>query len=222
MMRAAIQLQHEFEKKRKTQNYRNLNEHARKGAILFTGSSLMEQFPVCELCASAGITETVYNRGIGGFTTDEFLEHIHIQLLDLEPSKVFINIGTNDLNDDSIPVGERLGRLRANLSKIFDHAKASLPATEFFVMAYYPVREKYTGNDKLPEKDFASRTNALIDKANEMLAALAADYGYHFINANDGLADEDGQLKKEYTHDGVHLYANAYRVVFDKIKGLIK
>lgn len=120
------------------------------------------------------------------------------------------------------PVDERLSKLRANLCKIFDHAKASLPATEFFVMAYYPVREKYTGNDKLPEKDFASRTNALIDKANEMLAGLAADYGYNFINANEGLTDEDGQLKKEYTHDGVHLYANAYRVVFDNIKGLIK
>ena len=80
-------------------SYDDLNKIAQKGQILFTGSSLMEQFPVNEIAMSMGITKTIYNRGIGGTTTDDFLAHIGTVLLDLEPSKVFINIGTNDIHE---------------------------------------------------------------------------------------------------------------------------
>ena len=46
----------------------------------------------------------IYNRGVSGLNTDEFLENIDTLLLDLEPSKIFINIGTNDITK------ERLGK----------------------------------------------------------------------------------------------------------------
>lgn len=85
------------EQRRKIKNYDYLNQIALKGKTLFTGSSLMEMFPICEIARSRGIEEVVYNRGVGGLNTDEFLEYIHILLLDLEPSRIFINIGTNDI-----------------------------------------------------------------------------------------------------------------------------
>ena len=87
------------EQANKLKNYRILNSCAKKGGILFTGSSLMEQFPICELAMNAGITVPVYNRGIGGTTTDDFLREINTVLLELEPAKVFLNIGTNDMTD---------------------------------------------------------------------------------------------------------------------------
>ena len=80
----------------KLKNYQYLNEVAIKGETLFTGSSLMELFPICEIARSRGVDDIIYNRGISGLNTDEFLQHIHPLLLDLQPSKVFINIGTND------------------------------------------------------------------------------------------------------------------------------
>ena len=86
------------EKDKKLENYRQLNRYAVKGGTLFTGSSLMELFPVCEYCMDAGIKGPVYNRGIGGYVTDEFLKALDVMLLDLEPSRVFINIGTNDIS----------------------------------------------------------------------------------------------------------------------------
>ena len=73
------------EQRRKIKNYDYLNQIALKGKTLFTGSSLMEMFPICEIARSRGIEEVVYNRGVGGLNTDEFLEYIHILLLDLEP-----------------------------------------------------------------------------------------------------------------------------------------
>lgn len=83
----------------KVRNFKVLNAHAKKGQILFTGSSLMEQFSVAEIAASAGVNKIIYNRGIGGTTTDDFLREIDTVLLDLAPAKVFLNIGTNDMTD---------------------------------------------------------------------------------------------------------------------------
>lgn len=40
----------------------------------------------------------VYNRGIGGDVTDGLLERMDESIFDLEPKKVFINIGTNDIS----------------------------------------------------------------------------------------------------------------------------
>ncbi len=57
----------------------------------------MEMFPVCEIARSQGSEQVIYNRGVSGLNTDEFLENIDTLLLDLEPSKIFINIGTNDI-----------------------------------------------------------------------------------------------------------------------------
>ena len=56
--------------------YRILNRLAKKGNILFTGSSLMEQFPINELLMNNGMHHAIYNRGIGGFTTDNMLEYM--------------------------------------------------------------------------------------------------------------------------------------------------
>ena len=49
--------------------YRILNEKVKKGEVLFTGSSLMEQFPIDELRMTEEIDAVIYNRGVGGFTT---------------------------------------------------------------------------------------------------------------------------------------------------------
>ena len=87
------------EQKIKIKNFDYLNQNILKGKILFTGSSLMEQFPICEIARSKGFDEVIYNRGVGGLNTDEFLENINTLLLDLEPSKIFINIGTNDITE---------------------------------------------------------------------------------------------------------------------------
>lgn len=56
------------------ERYRILNEKVKKGEILFTGSSLMEQFPIDELRMTEEMDAVIYNRGIGGFTTEDMLQ----------------------------------------------------------------------------------------------------------------------------------------------------
>ncbi len=211
----------EREKKEKIDKYRILNEQVVKGQILFTGSSLMEQFPINELLMTEKMNTMIYNRGIGGFTTDDMLENMEVQVFGTEPSKIFINIGTNDISNPTISFEEALAHTITNYEKILVQIKERLPETKVYMMAYYPVNEI----DKPVEWGknlFVNRNNQNIPVANEAVRSLADQYGYEYIDVNQGLTDENGRLKKEFTVEGVHMYANAYRVIFENMKRYLR
>ena len=204
----------EAEKQMKLDNYRQRNAYIQKGKTLFTGSSLMEQFPITEYCLNEGLP-IAYNRGIGGYTTDEFLAAIDDVLLDVEPAKLFINIGTNDIRP--MPEGEDwFAHLSANYRRICEIIRDRLPGTAVYMMAYYPVNPNAPGARENPGMQV--RTNENIARANHMVEGLAAEFGFHYIDVNDGLKDEAGNLRIEHTLDGIHFDAAAYRTVFDRLK----
>lgn len=203
------------EQQDKLERYRILNQNVKKGEILFTGSSLMEQFPVNELLMTNGMNEVIYNRGIGGFTTTDMLQHMEEMVFGTEPSRIFINIGTNDIGSPEYQLEALLERYEEIIVRIQER----LPEAEINMMAYYPVNE----TDKIPEGEwgktaFVTRTNENINIANAAIENLAAKKGCRFINVNEGLADERGKLKKEYTIEGIHMYANGYQVVLQNLK----
>lgn len=203
------------EQQDKLERYRILNQNVKKGETLFTGSSLMEQFPINELLMTNGMTNVIYNRGIGGFTTADMLAHMEEMIFALKPSRIFINIGTNDIGSPDY----QLPKLMENYEKILTQIRERLPQAEIFMMAYYPVNE----TDKLGDQEwaktmFATRTNENILLANEAAEKLAEKMGCKFINVNEGLTDERGKLKKEFTIEGIHMYANGYQVVLDNLK----
>ncbi len=192
-----------------------LNQYARKGQILFTGSSLMEQFPIEELLMSRQMHMTVYNRGVGGFTTTDMLAHMEEMVFGVEPSKIFMNIGTNDIG----AMDYEEARLLKNYREILRQIRERLPEAVIYIMAYYPVNEV----DKVPEGEwgkymFINRTNANIHAVNQKLSGLAEELGCRFIDVNQGLTDECGRLKKEFTVEGIHMYANAYQVILENLK----
>ena len=204
----------EREKEAKLNHFRQMNRHIKKGQTLFTGSSLMEQFPIAEFCLNEGLP-IAYNRGIGGYTTDDFLSAIHEMLLDPKPAKLFINIGTNDMNPR--PDGEDwLSHLSANYRKIAEIIRDQLPGTQVYMMAYYPANLEHPTAKRSPWMQ--NRTNANIDRANTMVAALVKEFGFQYIDVNDGLKDAQGSLKMEYTVDGIHMTPEAYYTVFERLR----
>ncbi len=203
------------EQQTKLERYRILNHYAKPGEILFTGSSLMEQFPINELLMSNKMTQIIYNRGIGGFTTDDMLQYMDEMVYGTRPSKIFINIGTNDISKPQYRLETLIGNYRTILCRTKEH----LPQAEIFMMAYYPVNE----TDKLPDIPgaagmFATRNNENLRTANQAVEALAAELGCRYIDVNRGLIDDRGKLKKEYTIEGIHMYANAYQIILENMK----
>ncbi|MCC8046121.1 MAG: GDSL-type esterase/lipase family protein [Clostridiales bacterium] len=202
----------------KVARFRILNQYAKKGEILFTGSSLMEQFPVQELMMDLGMDKIIYNRGIGGFTSDDMLLHMDEQVFGTEPSVIFINIGTNDLADASDSFEAQLGKLLVNYEKILCQIKDRLPQAKVYLMAYYPVNESAKEEAGWGASMFVNRNNKNLPVANREVQKLAEKMGYAFIDVNEGLTDEQGMLKAEYTVEGIHMYANGYRIVLDNLK----
>lgn len=200
-------------KERKLKSYKQLNRIAKKGQILFTGSSLCEQFPILELLQSYGLNITVYNRGIGGYVIKELRAAKETCIFDLEPRKIFINIGSNDIGE---------GRLEKNIIADYEELlleiRQRLPETRIYVMAYYPANVK---DDFHVSRECAAavknRTKGKIDVLNRMLMEMAYRTGCTYVDANSGLADKDGQMKKELCIDGIHMWPDAYINVMDNL-----
>ena len=214
--RDAIMQMMKNEKATKVERFRRLNKFAKKGQILFVGSSLMEQFPVGELLMSMGHPLTIYNRGVGGFTTDELIPVMDACCYELEPKHIFINIGTNDLSNPAYTKE----KLIANYETILDGIKEHLPNAKVHVMAYYPGNPEYgmKQNSYMAMAGvFKIRTNERIAEANEAVREMAERRGLDYYDFGDGLKDENGSLKVEYTVEGMHFYGDGYMTVLERM-----
>lgn len=195
------------DKAQKVERYRRLNKFVKKGQILFVGSSLMEQFPVNELLMDLNLPLTVYNRGIGGFTTRELREVLDVCVWELEPRHIFINIGTNDLNAPDYELSGLLERYEDILRAIREH----LPEAGLTLLAYYPVNPEAA--DPGMAQALRQRSNARIAQANQGVKELAEKLGASFLDVNGGITDSAGNMKAEYTVEGMHMYGDGYMQV---------
>ncbi|WP_251900744.1 SGNH/GDSL hydrolase family protein [Lactococcus lactis] len=196
-------------------SYEKANLSAKKGQTLFVGSSLMEIFPIekWEEAGEVTFSHYIYNRAVRATTASFLLEHIESQIFNLEPSKIFINIGTNDIGFE-IPEEEFLN----NYDQILSQIESKLPQTQVYVMRYYPINTVDFGQDSDEKTLFETRSNKKFQKASDKIKKLADNHHFHFIDVNDGLSDENGNLKKELTFDGAHLNPAGYQLVLENLK----
>lgn len=200
------------DKERKAERFRELNVLAKKGQIVFAGSSLMEQFPIYEFLLDQDLPCTIYNRGIGGYTTSELSETLDACVLDLKPSAVFLNIGTNDMNGNDYVLSEFLGRYEQIVRRILQE----LPDVKLYLLAFYPVNQD-AAPDEMTREAFRYRTNERVREANGEIRALAAKYQAEYLDLNKEITDENGNLYRELTLDGIHMHVEGYRRVMKKL-----
>lgn len=195
----------------KLQRLIELNKTALHGKVVCTGSSLMEMFPVEKFADELGDGTVIYNRSIGGYVTEELLEHIHEMVTYIEPNKVFINIGTNDLSDSR----RQLSDIMERYDKILNEIEETVPNVRIYIMAYFPIN--YDAASEAMKPCLRVRTNEKINMANECLKELAdKKHNRIYIDINNGLKDDKGRLKAEYTYEGMHIKEIGYRAIFDE------
>lgn len=193
------------------QNYKALNRYAQKGQIVLVGSSLMGQFPINELMMSQGMHHVVYNRAVG-CNTAEFLaspEIMEESIFTLEPKKLFLNIGTRDMD---LP-GDTIGNLISNYRKLLVLIKNKVPTCKIHIIAFYPIR-KPNAEDHRPTH-FRTRESLLA--ANAALADLCTETGCTFVDMNAVLVDREGYLRSEYAADAIHLTVDGYYALLQEI-----
>lgn len=205
------------EKRAKVEQYRELNRTVAPGGVVCAGSSLMEFFPVERMVAEAGLDINLHNRGVAGFVADELLACLDECILALRPSRLIINIGTNDLNDPATTNDV----LVARYDRILVAVERALPGIDVTMLAYYPVNPDVAVDEGI-RQCLAARTNERLCSANGAVRALAARHGARFVDLNAPLLDDRGRLRAEYTMEGMHLNEAGYRAILPAFLDLLR
>ncbi|MGE9834403.1 GDSL-type esterase/lipase family protein [Streptococcus orisratti] len=185
------------------EKYAALNKIVSHPNIVFAGDSITEFFPIHELLTS---DTPLYNRGIHGIDSLQLLEHLSSQILELAPSKVFLLVGVNDLKKRAPE--EVCQTIQSIITKIHQQ----LPETLIFLLSIFPMNES-------PEfvRTPSLLNNQSISLLNDNLSRLAGEK-VSWLDVHDLLCDETGQLKRDWTVDGLHLTVAGYRVIADAIQ----
>ncbi len=204
-------------KQTKKENYLFLNEnYAHHGQTVLFGDSITEIFNSYELfyTFSKVTGQAVYNRGISGDTSDRLLERLKCNALNITPKNLVILIGTNDIGKD-IPSEYTL----KNIQDILSVTHEICPSTNIILQAIYPVNSRMSLTAR---QMTGKRSNKKILALNEELHNIAVENKVHWLDLTKYLSDKNGRLAKEYCYDGLHLNAQGFKVVAEKIIPLLK
>ena len=121
-----------------------------------------------------------------------------------KPEILIITLGVNGLSllDES--------GFKAKYRALVGELREASPATEIILNAIYPLADSWEGTGYL--------TNAMIDKANLWLEAMAEELGCPFLCCREAL-EADGRLPEKYHNgDGLHLAGEAYSRIIAYIR----
>ena len=164
-----------------------------KHGAVFLGDSITEGGHWSELFRSA----EVLNRGIGGDTTQDVLDRVE-QIYALQPARLFLMIGVNDLNQ-----GIATQTTLANYRALFDGFTRNLPKTRVFVQSVLPVNAQWR---------MGAANNPDINRLNEFLRTESTARGYTFVDLHEQFSDRSGALRAELSNDGIHLLGAGYKL----------
>lgn len=159
--------------------------------IVFLGDSIFDWFPTDKIFSDLPIV----NSGIVGNKTTDILSNMQERVYKYNPTKVFINIGTNDIEfEDSDELNEEVYQ---NIVKIAEGIKKHRNKCEIYIISIYPVNNNLPGaNDR-----HISEIKAINNKLKEYCSKTE---GIEYIDAFKELINEEEMLDTDYTEDGLH------------------
>ncbi len=169
--------------------------------IIFIGDSITEGFDLKKYFPSFNII----NEGISGNSTIDIINRLDQSIFRHNPDVVFLLIGTNDIDVPSLPNDEVI----YNIKKIIKTIQKKLKHVKLYVQSIYPVF--YDMNPLSVGK----RKNKDILYINEKIKNIK---NITYIDMDVILSDENGNLNKLYTYDGLHISDLGYDVISEKLK----
>ncbi|MFB6469119.1 GDSL-type esterase/lipase family protein [Cytobacillus sp. Hz8] len=147
----------------------------------------------------------VVNRGIESDTTKGVLKRLN-NVVKLQPKKLFLLIGVNDLNS-----GTKVNHVFKRYRNIVSTIQTDSPHTQIYLQSVLPVVE---GERPVQNKD--------IDALNREIQSLADSKSVFYIDINSKLKLNHTGLDPKYTNDGIHLLGNAYVVWADTLREYVE
>ncbi len=153
------------------QTYRELNSITEAGGVVLFGSNTFASLPIGELSQAFRITEPIYNRSVRDIRIDQIERYLKVCLYDLNPRKIFVNMGDVDILDENVDTDNFISKYEWLLYMI--HAKTQ--ASIYIV----PIVSKSPAAFKI----------------NERLKALAAQTGCKYIDVSGVLESRRPTLR---------------------------
>lgn len=197
---------------RKTEQYAQLAEVSPQNATVFFGDSITEYCSVEDIYAeySQKSSSPIINRGISAETTDNMLKRVEDSVISLKPRNVVMLMGVNDLS-----AGVSQEQITQNIRNIIRLIKEKSPETNIVLQAVYPTGAK---RDSLYENfQLNGRDSTTVAELNKKLAVMAEEENVRFLDLTEILSDENGNLREDFTFDGLHPNISGYLAVRDKI-----
>ncbi|MBN9295503.1 MAG: GDSL family lipase [Filimonas sp.] len=167
-----------------------------KNEIVFLGNSLTEAGEWQELFPG----KNVVNRGISGDVTFGIYARLD-EVVSSKPEKIFLLSGVNDIKR-----GISTDIIAASFTRILDYIHEHSPKTKVYLESTFPV------NEGMLSAAYNKVKNSLVLELNAKLKVIAPAHNATFIDLHPLLTDENGQLKKALTTDGIHIWPEAYIV----------
>lgn len=168
--------------------------------IVFLGDSITDFYDLDKYYPN----NFVVNSGIAGNTTADILEDMKKRVYCYNPSKVFLLIGTNDLE-----TGASVDDIVKNIMKIAKQIKKNRKETKIYIESIYPV------NHNIENNTADKRNNNDIKKINKRLKKYCQDNKFTYINLYSILKDDSDNLSTDITDDGLHLNEKGYDLLTD-------
>ena len=131
------------------------------------------------------------------------------------PKKLILLIGTNDL------VHEKDTKyIIENIKKIVEEIKKKRPYTKIYIESLYPINN--TNDSKISHDMVGVRKNEDIQEINKNIKNYCSNNNFTYIDMHKELLDNDGNLKLEYTKEGLHMSDEGYKVITAKLKKVLK
>lgn len=187
-------------------------ENARLKRIVFVGDSLTEgfdfatYFPDVPILNRGIVSDTV---GLVGKPGRGVLHRMNESVFDCNPCCVFILVGANDIGD-LVREGEpSIDDIMTGYRAVLDEIRRRIPETAVYIQSCLPARGEY------------AKLNPRIQELNGRIETLAAEFGHPFIDLRPLVTGERGELRAEFTRDGLHLTQAAYALWAERIRPLV-
>ncbi len=179
----------------------------KKENIVFLGDSITDFYDLDKYFYDYNVV----NSGINGNNTLDILKNMQERVYRYNPTKVVLLIGTNDLLRDTS--NEEIAK---NINKIIVEIKKNRPLAKIYLESIYPVND--TNNSKIDHNMVHNRKNEDIKELNKMIKKIAKDENVTYIDMYSLLEDSDGNMKIEYTKEGLHMSGDGYKVITKTLK----
>ena len=143
------------------------------------------------------------------YTTSDILDDLNENIYIYNPTDVFIELGSNELNDET-----SISEVVNNLKKIVRGIQNNRSLANIYVESIYPINDKIDGFDSDLSIEY-------IKKANKEIEDVCKELKVDYIDMYKELSEDD-LLKEDYTDDGIKLNSDGYKKVFKVINRYIE